>query len=189
MAMEKRSGGFVSAESGKIVGYAAVFGPLSEDLGGFRERVDPAAFNKTLKSNKDVRAFLNHDTTLVLGCRSTGTLQLDTDTNGLRVEIALPDTSYARDLRALMERGDVRQMSFAFLTNPGGDKWDGKTEDGLKIRTLTDVELVEVSVVSIPAYPDTSAAIRSMRGHEVLLMRERQLWMARNRTSPWWRGR
>lgn len=164
--IEKRAEGkVVQADAGKIIGYAAVYGPLSEDLGGFRERIDQRAFSKTLEDTAaDVRAFVDHDYSKVLGRRSVGTLQLSTDEQGLRVEITPPDTSYANDLRKLLERGDVSQMSFGFLVRPGGESW-GADDQG-KIRTLTDVELIEVSVVTIPAYPDTSAAIRSLAIHE-----------------------
>lgn len=161
--IEKRVGGFVDGSTGNtVVGWAAVFGPLSEDLGGFREKIEPTAFDFSLRENQDVRALVDHDSGKVLGRRSNGTLKLSTDERGLKVEIDLPDTTYARDLKTLMNRGDISQMSFAFTVPPNGDKWDGKTEDGLRLRTLTDVRLVEVSVVAIPAYPDTTAAIRKL---------------------------
>lgn len=183
--IEIRSGGAIEAKGSKVVGYAAVFGPLSEDLGGFRERVAPEAFDKSLDSEKDVRALLNHDSTLVLGRKSAGTLALRKDAQGLLVEIDLPNTSYAADLQELMRRGDVSQMSFGFLVNPNGDKWEGKTEDGLRLRTLTDVELVEVSIVAVPAYPDTSATLRNWQ-RKNLLTRQRQLWVLKNKLSPRW---
>jgi HK97 family phage prohead protease len=178
--IERRAGELVQSEPGKVVGYAAVFGPFSEDLGGFRERVDPGAFDRSLKEGRDIRALIDHDTAKVLGRSSVDTLRLAKDDRGLRVEINLPDTSYARDLRALMERGDVSQMSFAFLLGPDGDKWEGRGDDGLRIRTLLDVELIEVSIVTLPAYPDTTAAVRSLKGLEES-RRARELWMAKNR--------
>lgn len=177
--IERRAEGQVVKSDGKtIVGYAAVFGPLSEDLGGFRERVAPAAFNRSLADKAaDFRAFVDHDYSKVLGRRSVGTLRLETDKRGLRVEIDTPDTSYAQDLRMLLERGDVSQMSFGFLVRPGGEEW--KTDaDGARLRTLTDIELIEVSVVTIPAYPDTTAAVRSWRRLE---HQRRRAWFYANR--------
>lgn len=181
--LERRSGGLVQADAGRVIGYAAVFGPLSEDLGGFRERVDRQAFNRSLQSGKDIRALVDHDSAKVLGRSSNQTLRLAADDHGLRVEIDLPNTTYAADIRALLERGDVSQMSFGFLLSAGGDKWE-RSADGSRLRTLLDVDLIEVSLVSIPAYPDTSAAVRSMRGVEAKA-RAQDLWLVRNRLSQW----
>lgn len=156
--MERRLLSTVSSDAGRLTGYASVYGPLSEDLGGFRERIHPDAFARTLDdASADVRALVNHDSSLVLGRRSAGTLRLGTDRTGLSVEITPPDTTYARDLRALIERGDVNQMSFGFIVR--SDEWT--IEEKTRVRTVMDVELIEVSVVTIPAYPDTTVAIRS----------------------------
>ena len=174
-AIEKRVA-TIKPDGGKLVGYAAVFGPLSEDLGGFRERVAPGAFDASLEDDTDIRALVDHDTSKVIGRRSSGTLRVATDERGLRVEIDLPNTTYANDLRELMARGDVSQMSFAFLVQPDGEKWE-RDEKGLRIRTLTNVQLIETSVVTIPAYPDTVAALRSISR----LDKEKQardLWLA-----------
>lgn len=138
-------------------GYAAVFNSLSEDLGGFREQIDPAAFNKTLKE-ADVRSLINHDPSMVLGRNKAGTLKLSVDANGLRVVNKLPDTSYARDLHELLQRGDVNQMSFAFTKIR--DSWDEETSP--PTRTLREVRLHDVSVVTYPAYPETSAEARAL---------------------------
>lgn len=175
----------IQPEGSKLVGYAAVFGPLSEDLGGFRERVAPNAFDRSLADDTDIRALVDHDTAKVIGRRSSGTLQLATDERGLRVEIDLPETTYANDLRALLQRGDVSQMSFAFLVEPNGEKWEGRDESGVRIRTLTDVQLIEVSVVTIPAYPDTVAALRSMQRLDQA-KQARDFWFVRNRVAPRW---
>ena len=161
MNIERRSLGTLAAEAGSLVGYASVFNSLSEDLGGFKERIHPQAFNRSLGSGFDVRALVNHDTTLVLGRRSNKTLQLTVDTKGLKVSIVPPKTSYANDLLELVSRGDVSQMSFGFIIAPGGEAWS--SEDGLKVRTVTDLDLLEVSVVSIPAYSDTTVALRNLQ--------------------------
>lgn len=161
MNIERRNLGTMNAEAGQLVGYASVFNSLSEDLGGFKERIDPKAFNRTLGSGMDVRALVNHDTTLVLGRRSNGTLTLAVDATGLKVSITPPKTSYANDLLELVGRGDVSQMSFGFMIASGGEAWSN--EDGLKVRTVTDLDLLEVSVVSIPAYSDTTVALRNLQ--------------------------
>lgn len=139
-----------------IEGYAAVFDAASEDLGGFVEFVRRGAFAKTL-SEADVRATQNHDHNIVLGRTKSGTLTLSEDTHGLRVKIVPPDTQAARDLMTLMRRGDVSQMSFMFETIR--DQW---VIEGDQIqRSLLEVRLHDVSVVTYPAYPQTSAEVRS----------------------------
>lgn len=180
--IEIRAGGTVQADGNRVIGYAAVYGPMSEDLGGFREIVANTAFERSIKDGVDVRALIGHDDSMVIGRMSAGTLRLRSDERGLGVEIDLPDTSYARDLRELLKRGDISQMSFAFSVPDGGDSW-GPGSDGVKrLRTLNDVNLHEVSVVAVPAYPDTTAALRSMRTG-MMSLRDRQLWLARYRRS------
>ena len=77
------------------------------------------------------------------------------DEKGLAVDVAPPDTQWARDLMTSMKRGDVNQMSFGFQTVR--DEWNEKGDE----RTLIEVKLFDVSVVTFPAYPQTSAAVRS----------------------------
>lgn len=139
-----------------IEGYAAVFNQRSDDLGGFVEIVAPGAFAQSL-NEEDVRALSNHNHSQVLGRKSAGTLELFEDAHGLRVRIDPPETQWANDLLASMRRGDIDQMSFGFFTRD--DKWE--VVDGLNVRTLLNVELFEVSVVTIPAYPQTSVSVRS----------------------------
>ena len=144
-----------------IRGYAAVFNQLSEDLGGFREQLTAGAFTDAL-GNSDVRALINHDPNLVLGRNKSGTLTMSEDATGLQVEITPPDTQAARDLVALMKRGDVSQMSFAFTVAKEDQAW---TRDGTGpwLRTIKRVNrLYDVSVVTYPAYPQTTAAARAL---------------------------
>lgn len=146
-----------------IIGYAAVFNSLSEDLGGFRERIAPGAFARALKED-DVRALMNHNSDFVLGRNKSGTLTLEEDAHGLKIDCVPPDTQWARDLLVSIERKDIDQMSFGFCVRwyPDGTRgaiWG--VEDGEDIRTLTDVELFDVSPVTYPAYPDTQVAVRS----------------------------
>jgi HK97 family phage prohead protease len=147
----------------KIVGYAAKFAPnRSQDLGGFIEQIDPKAFTRSLKANADVRALIDHNPSLILGRTLSGTLQLSTDSTGLLVEITPPDTSYSRDLMVSLERGDVTQMSFAFITKE--DSWD--KEESINVRTLLDVDLHDVSAVTYPAYLNTEIGLRSLLEHD-----------------------
>lgn len=143
-----------------IIGYAAVFNSLSEDLGGFREKIDPGAFANSINSD-DVRALWNHDSNYILGRNKSGTLTLAEDQRGLKIDITPPDSQWARDLMTSIERGDVSQMSFGFRTVE--QRWEGEYPD--ETRTLMEVQLFDVSPVTFPAYPDTSIGLRSLEEH------------------------
>jgi HK97 family phage prohead protease len=140
----------------KIEGYAAVFNSLSEDLGGWFERIQDGAFTKTLEE-MDVRALFNHDPNYVLGRTKNQKLTLREDNLGLAFENEPPDTQWARDLLTSIERGDIDQMSFGFRTIR--DRWE-QVGDQI-IRTLVEVKLYDVSLVAFPAYPQTAASVRS----------------------------
>jgi HK97 family phage prohead protease len=146
-----------TGEPTRLVGYAAVFDELSENLGGFREKIAPGAFSKSLGG--DVRALFNHDPNIIMGRTVAKTLFLSEDQRGLRVEILPPDTTWARDVIASIERGDVDQMSFGFRTKK--DDWEENPKQEL-IRTLIEVDIFDVSPVVFPAYPQTDIAVRSM---------------------------
>lgn len=145
----------------KMVGHAAVFNQLSEDLGGFREQIAPGAFAEAIEKD-DVRALWNHNPDHVLGRKAAGTLLLSEDSRGLAIEIIPPDTQTGRDLLTLMERGDVNQMSFGFSVRPGGQDW-AKDDNGQVVRTLKRVRLFDVSPVTFPAFPQTDIAVRELR--------------------------
>lgn len=140
-----------------IAGYAAIFNSVAEIGSYFREQIAPGAFTKAIKG--DVRALFDHDSSQVLGRSAAGTLRLSEDDKGLAVEIDLPDTQIARDLTASMERGDIDGMSFGFMVTR--QEWD-ETQDP-PLRTIKEVELREVSVVTFPAYEDTEIALRSLQ--------------------------
>jgi uncharacterized protein len=140
----------------KIVGYAAVFDKKSEDLGGFNEYVRAGCFSKTIRES-DIKALYNHDPNYVLGRNKSGTLKLEEDQTGLKMSIDPPDTTWARDLMTSIKRGDVDQCSFGFKTVR--DEW--RTEDSKNCRDLLECRLFDVSVVTNPAYPQTSVAVRS----------------------------
>jgi len=147
----------------KIIGYPAIFNKLSEDLGGFRERISQFAFRKALKKS-DTRALWDHESKYVMGRESAQTLKLKEDDNGLRMELEPPGTQWAKDLSISIKRKDIREMSFAFFLGVNGSKWED-VKDELPIRTILPdgiEELRDVSVVTFPAYPDTEVALRSL---------------------------
>ena len=141
----------------KIIGYAAVFGSLSNDLGNFRELIDPNAFDG--RTDDDVRFLINHDANLILGRTLSGTLSLSIDEKGLRYEATIPDTQAGRDLIVSMNRGDITQSSFAFTV----EKDDWSQDNETMIRTIKKVSrLYDVSAVTYPAYEEADVALRSL---------------------------
>ncbi|MDP9346368.1 MAG: HK97 family phage prohead protease [Actinomycetota bacterium] len=144
--------GQVRADGNTLRGHAAVFDVLSEDLGGYKERIAPGAFSSVLDA--DVRLLVNHKPDHVLARTKSGTLRLTQDDTGLLVEADLPDTSYARDLRESVKRGDVDGMSFRFTIDR--ETWDGD------VRTVESVKALEdVCLATFPAYPSTSVEMRA----------------------------
>ena len=140
-----------------IVGYAAVFNSLSEDLGGFREKIDSGAFADSLNAD-DIRALKNHNSDYVLGRNKSGTLTLSEDQRGLKIDIMPPDAQWATDLMVSIDRKDVDQMAFGFRTLEY--RWEGEYPD--EVRTLMKAQLFDVSPVTFPAYPDTEVGLRSL---------------------------
>lgn len=151
-----------AGQAGKrgIGGYALKFNKLSQNLGGFVERVNPGSVTKTIRDGGDVLARAHHLDTQLLGRTAAGTLVLTVDETGLDYYVPdPPDTTYGRDLVVQVERGDVRHSSFAFRTLE--DDWS-VTEQGFPVRTLLDVQLVDVAPVVSPAYLDTTSSVRSL---------------------------
>ncbi len=143
-----------------IVGHAAVFDTPTEFWWGDQEKIRGGAFKKTIRES-DIRALFNHDPNFVLGRNRAGTLRLWEDETGLAVEIDAPDTQTIADLvLSPMERGDIDQMSFSFevIKQEFEDIGDGRV-----LRTLVEVKLWDVAVVTFPQYPETDAEVlRSM---------------------------
>lgn len=146
-----------------LVGYPAKFNTRSQNLGGFYETIKPGAFKRTLAEGADVRGLINHDPNLVIGRNTSGTMRLKEDSIGLRMECDLPDTQYARDLATCVDRGDISQGSFRFRVVQ--DNWTNMYDadgDSETLRELQDVDLKDASVVTFPAYEDTSIFVRSI---------------------------
>lgn len=139
-----------------IEGYFVVFNSETELWPGAYEEISPEAFNNTLSN--DVRALINHDTSLVLGRNKAGTLELKTDSRGLwgRIKINPNDTD-AVNLYERVKRGDVDQCSFGF--NILSEETDFR-DDGTVKWTIKEIDLHEVSVVTFPAYEDTGVSAR-----------------------------
>lgn len=143
---------------GTLTGYAAVFNSESLDFGGWKEIIKPGAFTRSLKALPDVRAFYQHDTGGILGRRSAGTLRISEDERGLAIEIDLIDTQLGRDTLLNVRARNLDAMSFGMV--PKKHAWDINEKRGYDLRILEDVDLHEVSVVTWPAYEDTTVATR-----------------------------
>lgn len=168
MKIEYRSFGvtaMMAGDEGKITGLAAPFNSetmIGEAPWGFREKIAPGAFSKTLQES-DVVFLLNHDTAKPLARKSAGTLALRESERGLEIEASPPDTSYANDLRINIKAGNIRGMSFGFEAikeewydddgNPA-DKWTGTH------RVLKECKLFEVTAATFPAYDLTDISAR-----------------------------
>lgn len=151
--LTKRDG--INDQPAMISGYASIFNSKTSIGDYFEEVIAPGAFAKSIAENSDVRGLFNHNWDKVLGRTKSGTLRLMEDERGLKFEVDLPNTVAARDLAESMDRGDIDQCSFGFYATE--EKWDYSVEPAL--RTVLEVELYEISVVSIPAYEDTEVAL------------------------------
>jgi HK97 family phage prohead protease len=166
--MNKREFRFIAArelrvaksDDGKrtLSGYAAVFNSLSADLGGWREQILPGAFSKCLASNPDIVCLRDHNPSMILGRTTAGTLRVSQDEIGLRFECDLPDTTQANDLVTSLERGDLNGCSFGMFCQ--NDNWH--EDNGITVRDVMEADVFDCSVVTYPAYPATSVAVRSL---------------------------
>ena len=169
------------AGDGKTLsGYAAIFDSPSEPL-PWVEFVRRGAFAKTLNDGADVRLLIDHEG-IPLARSKSGTLALEEDERGLRVEAELdPSNPDAAKVISAMRRGDMNQMSFAFRTIK--DSWSQDRQT----RELREVQLYDVSVVTFPAYEETVAELRSrneaatVQTANNLLLRRNQLAIAKTR--------
>jgi hypothetical protein len=166
----------------RLVGYAAVFGKRSQNLGGFVEVIRRGAFARSLRENPDVRAFVEHNPAHIIGRRTAGTLQIEEDAQGLRVEISPANTQSGRDVVENIRAGNLDGMSFAFRVPDPKKGQIVDFDESPYLRELLDVDLLEVSVVAMPAYLDTAVALRSISQFRELTpyrpslaMRRRQL--------------
>jgi HK97 family phage prohead protease len=141
-----------------VVGYAAVFGQLSEVLdGGYREIIKPGAFCHSIVTD-DIRALLGHDPRQLLARNRSGTLKLSEDARGLHTEISLPNTQLGNDTYESVRRGDLSQMSFGM--NAVDRVWIQR--NGEHVQELREAKLFDVSLVTFPAYTGTSVEARSL---------------------------
>lgn len=152
-----------------VEGYAVVFNSETRLFEDVYEQIDRGAFDGVDFS--DVRAFYDHQTGNLLGRTKADTLRLTIDDTGLRFRLILPNTQLGRDTYELVKRGDLSQCSFGFYV--GDEDWS--VVDDVYHRTITKIdELVEISLVSIPAYDNTTVTV-AQRSVEAIKERKRKL--------------
>lgn len=130
--------------------------------GNFREKIKAGTFEKALKRAENIRMLLNHDKNRVLANTKDGTLELYEDSIGLRARATITDS----EVMEKAKKGELRGWSFGFIAH--ADEWE-KRDNAPSIRTLTDIELTEVSLIDntrLPAYIGTSVETRD--GKEIL---------------------
>lgn len=177
-------------DSGPLVGYAAVFDSwttLYRTKGWeVREVIRPGAFRNALAESQDVRALFNHHPDNLLGRTASGTLRLREDDKGLHVEIDPPDDELGRRVRGLIGRGDLSQMSFAFIPREGGEKLVIEKRGDVEFwdTEITDVDLYDVAPVTYPAYKDTSIGMRAFTpAVEGRIKRSKDSWLREARSK------
>lgn len=146
-----------------ISGYFAVFNSVYDICPGLSESIAPGAFAASL--GDDIRALTNHDSRLVLGRTSAGTMTIREDATGLWADIAVnPNDSDAMNTWARVQRGDVSQCSIGF--DIIREETESR-EDGSIHWTILEVKLYEVSVCTFPAYEETNVTARSRQRDEI----------------------
>jgi HK97 family phage prohead protease len=142
--------------------------------GEFRERIAQGAVTRTLNEHPDVVMLLAHDSGRVLGRVSAGTLSLQQDRIGLYFSLQVdPSTPEGQTALGTVGRQDVKGCSFGFRVR--GETW----EDGgnrLPLRTITDVDLLEVTLTAFPAYETTSASLRSNNALAARRRMQEKMW-------------
>lgn len=149
-----------------VTGHAAVFDRWSVDLGGFREIIDPGFFAEVLDDpGLDTKFLVNH-WDLPLAAVRSGDLDLAEDETGLATDARLdPEDPDVDRVTRKMQPGKLDKMSFGFLVKPEGDEWSENKDLGIWERRLLPngcAELFDVSIVTFPAYPDTTIAQRRL---------------------------
>ena len=154
-----------------IEGYFAVFDSIYQIGEGMSESIAQGAFDNTLSG--DIRALINHDTTLVLGRTKAGTFQLCTDSHGLWGHIDInPNDTDAMNLYNRVQRGDVDQCSIGFDIVSEETEF---REDGSVHWTIKEINLYECSACTFPAYEETNIAARAAE-RDNLIKRRNEAW-------------
>ncbi len=166
----------------RIEGYFAVFNSNYEIWDGMTESIAPGAFDSSISD--DIRALVNHDTTLVLGRTKAHTLELRADERGLWGSVVInPNDADAMNLYSRVQRGDVDGCSIGFNILKQSTDY---REDGTVHFTIEDVKLFEVSACTFPAYEETNITARSQERADFITARlEQRRTALKERIKSW----
>jgi len=135
--------------------------------GHFMERIAPSAVTKTLaERGKEVKVLFNHGMDPSIGNKPLGPIEsVQADNERVRMAVPLSDTSYNKDLKALLRDGAIDGASFRFdIINYEEERSPERSEhnpEGIPERTVTELRLYEAGPVTFPAYQAATAGIRS----------------------------
>ena len=167
LVLETRSSGREA-----IRGLAIPYNRLSLDLGGFRERILPGAFDKIIgrqRGRGEILSYYNHNSDMLLGRESAGTLEIIADDRGISYVVEPPDTTAGRDVLALVRSRNLRGSSFAFTVGQKGERFTND-ESGKAIREIVEASgLYELGPVNVPAYGSATSAVVAQRSYAAWL--------------------
>ena len=167
LVLETRSSGREA-----IRGLAIPYNRLSLDLGGFRERILPGAFDKIITRQRgrgEILSYYNHNSDMLLGRESAGTLEIIADDRGISYVVEPPDTTAGRDVLALVRSRNLRGSSFAFTVGQKGERFTND-ENGKAIREIVEASgLYELGPVNVPAYGSATSAVVAQRSYAAWL--------------------
>lgn len=167
LVLETRSSGREA-----IRGLAIPYNRLSLDLGGFRERILPGAFDKIINRQRgrgEILSYYNHNSDMLLGRESAGTLEVIADDRGISYVVEPPDTTAGRDVLALVRSRNLRGSSFAFTVGQKGERFTND-ENGKAIREIVEASgLYELGPVNVPAYGSATSAVVAQRSYAAWL--------------------
>lgn len=168
LVLETRSSGREA-----IRGLAIPYNRLSLDLGGFRERILPGAFDKIINRQRgrgEILSYYNHNSDMLLGRESAGTLEIIADERGISYVVEPPDTTAGRDVLALVRSRNLRGSSFAFTVSQKGGERFTNDENGKAIREIVEASgLYELGPVNVPAYGSATSAVVAQRSYAAWL--------------------
>jgi HK97 family phage prohead protease len=183
IVIETRAGGREA-----IRGLAIPYNRLSLDLGGFRERILPGSFDKILNRQRgrgEILSYYNHNSDMLLGRESAGTLEITADDRGVSYVVEPPDTSAGRDVLALVRSRNLRGSSFAFTVSQKGGERFTNDENGKAIREIVEASgLYEVGPVNVPAYGSATSAVVAQRSYAAWLAAQADEAEADPETKP-----
>lgn len=155
-----------------VQGYIAVNAP-SHILGGenkkkWREVIEPGTFKNALakarRLKQEIDFLAEHDNKKILASTLNNSLFLEEDEVGLYINARISETTWGKDLYVLVRDGIIKGLSFGMKVLQ--EEWT-MSADGLPLRTISSIDLFEISALKVPAYPTTLLESRGLEVAEV----------------------